>query len=153
MKKKLLGFIVVAISTIISIGVASKSPNVTLVSKQFKVVKKVDKRGHIVTVLKDVKKVIPGDTVLYRNIVSNFGDKALKNIVLNNDIPKHTKYIKNSAKCSVKCNIFLSTDGGRTFKKASQVNPKKTVTNIRWVLLSSIASNKKATVSYAIKIK
>jgi len=152
MKKKLLGLIV-AISTIISIGVAAKSPNVTLVSKQFKVVKKVNKKGHIVTVLKDVKKVIPGDTVLYKNIVSNYGDKALENIILNNSIPKHTKYVRNSAKCSVKCDIFLSTDGGRTFKKASLVNPKETVTNVRWVLLSSIASNTKATVSYATKIK
>jgi uncharacterized repeat protein (TIGR01451 family) len=152
MRKKFFGFIV-AMVTVISIGVAAKTPDVTLESKQFKEVKKIDKKGHIVKVLEDIKKVIPGDIVVYQNVVSNFEKQPLKNLVLNNKIPTSTKYVKNSAKCSTKCELRFSNDGGKTFKLKAELNPKKPVTDVRWILLSSIDTNTKATVSYKTKVQ
>ena len=152
MRKKVLG-LTVALAIVASVGFAAKSPKVLLETKQLKETKVINKRGQIVKILKDIKKVVPGDTVIYQNIVSNFEDKPLKKLVLNNKIPEHTKYVKNSAKCSVKCDVLLSNDGGRTFTKASQLKNKKPVTNVRWILLASVETNKKAVVSYATKIQ
>jgi uncharacterized repeat protein (TIGR01451 family) len=149
--KRLLGFMAI-LAFAVGVATAAKSPKVTLVSKQFKQVKYVDKQGRIRVKLKDIDRVVPGDTLVYKNIVSNFENKPLKNIVLNNKIPKHTSYVKNSAKCSTKCDVLVSTDGGKTFVPESRVKNKK-VTNVRWILLSSIQPNSKAYVSYATKIK
>lgn len=152
MRRKVLGF-TVAMAIVASVGFAAKSPKVLLETKQLKETKIINKKGQIVKILKDIKKVVPGDTVVYQNIVSNFEDKPLSDLILNNKVPEHTKYVKNSAKCSAKCDVLLSNDGGKTFKKASKLSSKKAVTNVRWVLLASIETNKKVTVSYATKIQ
>ena len=149
--KKLLGFVGVVVLAL-GVATAAKSPKVTLVSKQFKQVKYVDRHGKIRVKLKDIDRVVPGDTLVYKNIVSNFENKPLKNLVLNNKIPQHTSYVRHSAKCSSKCDVLVSVDGGRTFIHENKIGNKK-VTNVRWVLLSSVMPNSKAYVSYATKIK
>ena len=152
MKKKLIGA-VLAITVVASIAIAGKSPKVTLVSKQYKEISKVNKQGHVVKLLEDIKKVVPGDVIVYKNVVSNFEEKALENLVLNNKVPKHTDYIKNSAKCVGKCNILLSNDGGKTFLPEKELKTRKPVTNVRWILLSSVKQNAKETVSYKVKVQ
>ncbi len=152
MKKKIFAFFGVAILAL-TVATAAKSPKVTLVSKQFKQVKYIDKMGHIRYKLKSVDRVIPGDTIVYKNIVSNFETKPLKNLVLNNKIPDHTSYVRHSAKCSTKCKVLVSIDGGKTFIPEAKIRRGKKVTNVRWILLSSVNQNSKAYVSYATKIK
>ncbi len=151
MKRKMLIFLgLVALG--LTVATAARSPKVTLVSKEYKQIKYVDKKGHIKVKLKSVDRVVPGDTIVYRNIVSNYEKQALKNLVLNNKVPKHTKYVRHSARCSTKCKVLLSTDGGKTFVPESKIG-ERAVTNVRWILLSSINQNSKAYVSYATKIK
>ncbi len=152
MKKKILLFFGLA-ALVLTVATAARSPKVTLVSKQFKQVKYIDKRGHIRYKLKSVDRVVPGDTIVYKNVVSNFETKPLKNLVLNNKVPEHTSYVKHSAKCSSKCKVLVSVDGGKTFLPEAKIKRGKKVTNVRWILLSSINQNSKAYVSYATKIK
>jgi len=140
--KKFLSF-VVALGVVFTIATAGGSPKVTLVSKQYKQVKYVDRYGRIRSKLKDIDRVVPGDTIVYKNIVSNFENKPLKNLVLNNKIPKHTTYIKHSGKCSSKCRILVSVNGGRTFVPENKVGNRK-VTNVRWILLASVNPNSEA---------
>ncbi|NPA59807.1 MAG: hypothetical protein GXO30_05010 [Epsilonproteobacteria bacterium] len=150
--KKLTSFLVVIVLGL-GVAIAAKSPKVTLVSKQYKEIKYVDKRGRIRTKLKNIDKVVPGDTIVYKNIVSNFENKPLKHLVLNNKVPEYTKYIRNSAHCSSKCKVLVSIDGGKTFVPEQKVGKYKKVTNVRWILLSNINPNKQAYVSYKTKIQ
>jgi len=150
--KKILSFLAIFVLAI-TVATAAKSPKVTLVSKQYKQVKYVDKKGRIRVKLKNIDKVVPGDTVVYKDIISNFENKPLKNLVLNNKVPAHTNYVRNSAKCSTKCKILVSIDGGKTFFPEKKIAKNKKVTNVRWILLSNVNPNSKAYVMYKTKIQ
>ncbi len=152
MKKKILIFLGL-VGLALSVATAAKSPKVTLVSKQYKQIKYVDKKGHIRVRLKGVDRVVPGDVIVYKNIVSNYENKPLKKLVLNNKIPKHTRYVRHSAKCSTKCKVLVSYDGGKSFFPEYKVSSRKIITNLRWILLSNVKPNSKAYVSFATKIK
>ena len=63
-----------------------------------------------------VKKVKPGDKVVYINRVINETGKAKRNIVVKNPIPKGTKYLHGSAICDKGCTISYSSNQGATLQ-------------------------------------
>jgi len=144
-------------------SVSAKESAVTLSTKSYKEVLKVDASGAKKVVLEVAKKVVPGDTVVYKNSVINHTNKAVKDMVLNNAIPKHTEYIADSAKCEKECDILFSVDGGKKFEKAENLMIKsgdkerlalpKEYTNVRWVLTAALDANSVTNVSFKTRLQ
>ncbi len=144
-------------------NVDAKNNPISLTTKSFKEVVKVEKDGKKSIHFVDAKKVIPGDIVLYKNIIQNNSKEEAKDLVLNNQIPKHTTYIANSAKCESGCEILFSVDHGKSFKKADELMVKEgskrrlalpsEYTNVRWILSSALSPNAKTYVSFKTKLK
>ncbi len=141
----------------------AKEKSVTLSSKSYKEVVEVSKNGEKKTVLKEAKKVIPGDVVVYKNLVTNHTQTSVKDMVLNNAIPKHTEYIADSAKCANDCEVFFSVDNGESFKKPQELMVKvgdkqrlalaKEYTNVRWILTAALEAKSVTDVSFKTKLQ
>lgn len=159
---------IVVAASVVAIGLGAislqaKQEPVTLVSKSYKEVVKIEKDGSKKVTLIEAKKVIPGDYVVYQNSISNHTDKDVNNMVLNNAIPKHTEYVGDSAKCEGDCEILFSVDGGKVFKTAENLMisvgnqerlalPKE-YTNVRWILTSPLKAKSVTTVSFKTRLK
>jgi uncharacterized repeat protein (TIGR01451 family) len=140
-----------------------KEMPIKLTTKSYKEVVKVDKSGHKKVVLEEAKKIIPGDIVVYRNIIQNNSKKDAKDMVLNNSIPKFTEYVPDSANCEKGCKILFSVDGGKSFATPDKLKVKDTngerlalpreYTNVRWILTSTLTPNSKTYVSFKTKLK
>ncbi len=159
--KRSIRLIVASMLISLSIHAKDNSP-IKLVTKAYKEVVKVDKSGKRKVILVDAKKVIPGDIVVYKNIIKNNSKSDAKNMVLNNTIPKHTVYVPDSASCEGNCEILFSVDGGKHFAKAKDLKVKrggvervataKDYTNVRWIL-SKLGANRETSVSFKTKLK
>ncbi len=159
--KRLVGVFVASVLMSSSIVAKDTSP-ISLTTKAYKEVVKVDKSGKRKRALVDAKKVIPGDIVLYKNIIKNNSKADAKDMVLNNVIPKHTVYVPNSASCEGGCEILFSVDGGKHFAKPKKlmvtrngikrVATAKDYTNVRWVL-TKLGANRETSVSFKTKLK
>ncbi len=136
---------------------------VTLTSTSLKESIVIDKNGHKVKKLIDTKKVLPGDTVVYENSVDNGKNEPVKNMVLNNPIPKEMAYLANSAKCKKPCKVLYSVDGGKVFDSPENLKIKTEqgvhiaradeYTNVRWILNKPLAPHQKTIVSYKAKLR
>lgn len=146
-----------------TVALQAKQEPVTLVSKSYKEVIKIDKNGQKKTHLELAKKVVPGDYVVYENSISNNKEKEVNNMVLNNAIPKHTEYIADSAKCKDACDILFSVDGGKVFDSPENLMvvvgdekrlalPKE-YTNVRWILTSSLKGKSTTSVSFKTRLQ
>lgn len=141
----------------------AKEGKVTLTSTSLKESVVIDKNGNKVKKLIDTKKVLPGDTVVYENSVDNGKNEPVKNMVLNNPIPKEMAYLAGSAKCEKPCKILYSVDGGKVFDVPENLKIKRETgmhiaradeyTNVRWILNKPLAAHKKVTVSYKAKLR
>ncbi len=141
----------------------AKESLVTLSTKSFKEVVTVDASGTKKIVLVEAKKVVPGDTVVYKNSIKNASKKSVNDMVLNNAIPKHTQYVAESAKCEKDCDILFSIDGGKKFDKAESLMVKvgdnerlampKEYTNVRWILTSALDANSVTDVSFKTRLQ
>ncbi|AFZ58486.1 hypothetical protein H6G54_06140 [Anabaena cylindrica FACHB-243] len=67
--------------------------------------------------LKNQAVVKPGDVLLYTLKGENKSDRQLKNLTLNQPIPKQMSYVLKSINTSSNTTITYSIDGGRTFVK------------------------------------
>ena len=76
--------------------------------------------------LKGEAKVQPGDVLRYRVNGGNNGDKAVKNLAINQPIPEGTQYILKSATVNQNkgAKITYSIDGGKTFVENPTVKVK-----------------------------
>ena len=157
--------VVTALSVVVlsASGLQAKESLVTLSTKSFKEIVKVDASGTKKIVLVEAKKVIPGDTVVYRNSIKNASKKSVHDMVLNNAIPKHTEYVADSAKCENDCDILFSIDGGKKFDSAERLMVKvgdkerlalpKEYTNVRWILTSALDANSVTDVSFKTRLQ
>ena len=75
--------------------------------------------GKEVKVLKVLEKAVPGDVVTYVNTIANPTDKKAEKLSVVNEVPEHTNFIANSAKCDG-CTILYSVDGTE-YKTASEL--------------------------------
>ena len=161
MRKKILMSGLVGVMLLVASAEAKTAP-VTLSTKSYKEVIKVDASGHKKVVLEEAKKVVPGDFVVYKNAVKNNTTQTVQNMVLNNAIPEHTIYVGDSAKCAKDCDILFSVDGGKEFAKADKLMIQdgdkkrlalpKEYTNVRWVL-SSLEANSITNVSFKTRLQ
>ncbi len=148
---------------VISTSIFSKQSALTLTTKSYKEVYEINKKGE-----KEIKyiaagNVLPGDVVMYKNSINNNSDKAAKNMVLNNPIPEHTRYIEGSASCKDKCKISYSIDGGQVYDIASKLMIKDgdsmrlaradEYTHVRWVLTEPLAQDSTTIVSFKTKLQ
>ena len=152
--KRILG--IWMIMSLLGMGMAYAGVEVTLKSYQ-----KARKEGKIVWV--KAKKVIPGTTVKYVNVVHNREPEAIRNLVLRNDIPEHMRYISGSTKCKKHCTVSFSVDRGKHFGKPAKlmVKDKKTgkirkakpseYTTVKWVI-DELLPGEKTMVSYKAKL-
>jgi uncharacterized repeat protein (TIGR01451 family) len=141
----------------------AKNAPVTLSTKSYKEIVKVDASGAKKVVLEEAKKVVPGDYVVYQNSITNHTNKNVNDMVLNNAIPKHTEYVADSAKCEKDCDILFSVDGGKVFDKPEKLMVKvgdkkrlampKEYTNVRWVLTSALDANSVTNVSFKTRLQ
>ncbi len=148
---------------LLATSVVAKESAVTLSTKSYKEVLKVDANGAKKIVLEEAKKVVPGDTVVYKNSITNHTNKSVNDMVLNNAIPEHTEYVAESAKCEKDCDILFSVDGGKKFDKAENLMVKtgdtervalaKEYTNVRWILTSALDANSVTDVSFKTRLE
>ncbi len=163
MKKLRTVLAVAAVVLGLGVGLQAKQAPVTLVSKSFKEVMKVDTNGNKKVILEETKKVVPGDYVVYKNSISNNSDKDVSNMVLNNAVPEHTVYVADSAKCENGCKILFSVDGGKEFAPSDKLMVKvgnqerlalpKEYTNVRWILTSALKAKSVTTVSFKTRLQ
>ncbi len=161
--KKVILIASVTVAFLVASSLQAKEKNVTLSSQSYKEVVVVLENGEKETVLKEAKKVIPGDLVVYKNSITNHTKKSVKDMVLNNAIPKHTEYVGESAKCASDCEILFSVDNGENFEKPAElmviVGDKerlalaKEYTNVRWILTSALEAKSVTDVSFKTKLQ
>ncbi len=162
MKKAILAIGVTA-ALLVASSLQAKEKSVTLSSQSYKEVVVVLENGEKKTVLEEAKKVIPGDLVVYKNSITNHTKKSVKDMVLNNAIPKHTEYVGESAKCASDCDILFSIDNGKNFKKPQdlmvKIGDKKRValakeyTDVRWILTANLSAKSVTDVSFKTKLQ
>ena len=80
---------------------------------------KTNEQGEKVTSLIPAEKVLPGETVVYTNTVTNTGKEPAADIVINNPVPEHTTYMAGSAFGDAE--IVFSADGGENFAPEGEV--------------------------------
>ena len=150
-------------ASVLTVASYAKEPSVTLSTKSFKEIVTVDASGEKKVVLIEAKKVVPGDSVVYKNSIKNASNKSVNDMVLNNAIPKHTQYVADSAKCEKDCDILFSVDGGKKFDRAENLMVKlgdkerlalpKEYTNVRWILTSALDANSVTNVSFKTRLQ
>ncbi len=153
----------IVVALIFASSALAKEPAVTLSTKSYKEVVKINANGEKKYVLEEAKKIVPGDYVVYKNSIINHTNKPVNNMVLNNAIPKHTEYVADSAKCEKDCEILFSVDGGKKFDKPEKLmvhagNKKrvalpKEYTNVRWILTSALDANSITDVSFKTRLQ
>ncbi|XGV98435.1 MAG: hypothetical protein ACAF41_05765 [Leptolyngbya sp. BL-A-14] len=109
-----------------------------------------------------------GDVLRYRLTGKNEGDRPVKNLTLNQPIPKGTVFVLKSAKVTSNqaARITYSIDAGRSFVEAPTVQvtrsdgkvetrpaPAEAYTHIRWNLPNTLAANAPVNAEYQVKVR
>ncbi|MBD2356972.1 DUF11 domain-containing protein [Tolypothrix sp. FACHB-123] len=112
--------------------------------------------------------VQPGDVLRYTVTGGNNGDKAVKNLTINQPIPQGMVYVLKSATVNNKqgAKITYSIDGGRSFveeptikvtlangKQETRPAPATAYTHIRWNFGSSVAAREIVKGSYQVQVR
>ncbi|PSB24794.1 hypothetical protein [Stenomitos frigidus] len=110
----------------------------------------------------------PGDVLRYRLMGKNEGDRPIKNLTLNQSIPKGTVFVLKSAKAtsSQAARMTYSIDTGRSFVEAPTVQvtlpngkvetrpaPAEAYTHIRWNLPNMLAAKAPVNAEYQVKVR
>ncbi len=131
----------------------SAAKRVMLTLKAEKQVKTGDKIAYETTAGKSVK---PGDVLRYTVNAKN-GDKAVKNLMLTQPIPKGTSYLKNSAIALNGAELLFSLDGGKTYLSKPMIGKKEapttTYTNLRWKFTGTLAAKAQVNATYEVVVK
>ncbi len=113
-------------------------------------------------------KVQPGDVLRYKVNAGNNGDKAVKNLAINQPIPSGMKYVIKSATVGQNkgAKITYSIDGGKTFVENPTVKvklengevetrpaPAEAYTHARWNFGESVAAKSSVEGSVQVTVK
>jgi uncharacterized repeat protein (TIGR01451 family) len=131
----------------------SAAKRVLLTLKAEKQVKTGDKIAYEPTSGKSVK---PGDVLRYTVNAKN-GDKAVKNLMLTQPIPRGTSYLKNSATALNGAELLFSLDGGKTYVAKPMLGKKEApttaYTNLRWKFAGTLAAKAQVNAAYEVTVK
>jgi uncharacterized repeat protein (TIGR01451 family) len=101
-------------------------------------------------------KVKQSDIIRYTVMAKN-SSRPVKNLTLNQVIPKGTMYVKNSAKVLDGAELLFSIDGGKTYAARPIVDKKEaapsTYTNLRWKFTKLMAANAQVNATYEVEVK
>lgn len=136
--------------------------NVTIASASYQEKIEVNESGDKVRKWVNAEKVVPGSIVRYVNTLENKGTVQARKLVIKNPIPENMEYVADTASCQGSCNITYSIDGGKSFKKVSELFLGKgdnrhlarpaEYTDIRWVL-DSLDAKSTSSVEYKARLK
>lgn len=123
---------------------------------------KTNEDGEKVTVMIPAEKVIPGETVIYTNTITNIGEVPAEDVTINNPVPEYTDYLAGSA-FGEAVTVF-SADEGENFAPEGEVkvideNGKsrpalaKEYTNIRWTMNSAIQPGESVEVGFRVRLQ
>jgi uncharacterized repeat protein (TIGR01451 family) len=102
------------------------------------------------------KSVKPGDVLRYTVTAKN-GDKAVKNLMLTQPIPRGTSYMKDTASNLKGAELLFSIDGGKSYVAKPMLGkkeaPSSTYTNLRWKFPGQIAAKAQVNATYEVKVK
>ena len=93
---------------------AAQEDTLTLTSTAEKEVTTVTTEGKKEVTRTPMKKVVPGDTVVYTNHYANTGNKPAEDAVITNPVPEHMTYVGGSA-FGEGATITFSIDKGKSF--------------------------------------
>jgi uncharacterized repeat protein (TIGR01451 family) len=131
----------------------SAAKRVLLTLKAEKQVKTGNKIAYEPTAGKSVK---PGDILRYTVNAKN-GDKAVKNLMLTQPIPRGTSYLKNSATALNGAELLFSIDGGKTYVAKPMMGkneaPTTAYTNLRWKFTGTLTAKAQVNATYEVVIK
>ena len=112
--------------------------------------------------------VQPGDVLRYSVTGANNGNKAVKNLAINQPIPKGMVYVVNSATVNSNsgAKVTYSIDGGKTYVKNPTVQvklangqtetrpaPDTAYTHVRWNFGESVAAKAAVKGTYQVKVR
>lgn len=100
--------------------VASAAPQVELNITVEKDITETNEKGEAVTRRVAAEDAIQGDELFYTITYKNTGDEAATNVQLDNPVAEGTTYKADSA-WGDGADILFSIDGGKSFKKASNI--------------------------------
>lgn len=138
---------VLGLSLIMSISAFAQS-NIAINSLAFVEKVKVE-NGKEIKVLEKASSVIPGETVVFKNIVENKNTTPAKDVIVNNIIPKEIAFVEAFSSNEKATQIEFSIDGV-SFATAEKLLIKDTKTavmrtarpeeysNIRWIYNQNI---------------
>jgi uncharacterized repeat protein (TIGR01451 family) len=103
------------------------------------------------------KSVKPGDVLRYTVIAKN-SDKAVRNLILTQPIPRGTAYLKNSSSIlNGSAEVLFSIDGGKSYSDDPKIEdrsaPTPTYTNVRWKFTGVLPSQSQVEASYSVVVK
>lgn len=110
----------------------------------------------------DKANVVPGDTVIYTIIYTNYGNKPATDIVINNPVPEQMIYVDKSAE-GAGTRIDFSVDRGKSFAPLEKLKLRDSagkerpaiagdVSNIRWTLEKPLKPGGTGRVSFRAKV-
>jgi uncharacterized repeat protein (TIGR01451 family) len=118
--------------------------------------------------LKDGAQVQPGDVLRYSVTGANNGNKAVKNLAINQPIPKGMIFVRNSAtvNSNTGAKITYSINGGKTYVTNPTVQvklangqtetrpaPDTAYTHVRWNFGDSVPAKSAVNGTYQVKVR
>ncbi|PPS43282.1 DUF11 domain-containing protein [Chroococcidiopsis sp. TS-821] len=110
--------------------------------------------------------VQPGDTLRYTVTSENTSDRAVRNFVVTQPIPKQTTYVLKSATAPSGTKMTYSIDNGKTFvenptiqvklpdgKVETRPAPAERYTHIRWQYTTPINAKSTVNASYQVRVR
>lgn len=154
--KRIIG--VLGLSLLLSTAIAQNQPNIAINSFAFVEKVKVE-NGKEVKTLEKANSVVPGETVVFKNIVENKNTSPAKDVVVNNQVPKEISFVDAFSSDDKNTQFEYSVDG-TTFHKADKlmIKDKETAamrlarpeeyTNVRWIYTQGIPSKAQLEFNY-----
>lgn len=153
---------VVGLSLMLSAGAYAQS---NIVINSFAFVEKVKvENGKETKVLEKATSVLPGETVIFKNMVENKNTSPAKDIVVNNQVPKEITFVEAFSSDDKHTQLEYSVDGV-SFNKADKlmVKDKQTgsmrtarpeeYTYVRWIYTQAIPAKTQMEFNYKGTLK
>lgn len=153
---------VVGLSLVLSTGAYAQT-NIEINSFAFTEKVKVE-NGKEIKVLEKAISVVPGETVIFKNIVENKNNTPAKDIVVNNQIPKEITFVEALSSDLKNTQLEYSVDGV-SFNKADKIMVKDKQTgsmrtarpeeynHVRWIYTQAIPAKTKMEFNYTGTLK
>lgn len=139
----------------------AKQSAIKITSEVHELIEVKDEQGKLQFKAIAADEITPGDRILFTTSFKNDGNKASDNVMITNPIPKHTRYLADSAK-GEHCIITFSVDGSvwgdeKTLKVKLKDGKFRAATaadytHIRWKYNRELQPAEKKSISFETKL-